>query len=200
MSKLISAILIPIGLLATTLCQITPCYATATVVSAKIADTLKYEVVAKVVGTPQEDEITFLKRASLVIHQYSDANSFEYCANIARQVSTDFYGKEQTVYAVNITTNFSHLACVSKDIYPPGFNLIGKSIHSHGKGGTFEVNYMDTQLSTVLKNRGFRMGGDVNHFSSTDFKHPGYLVTADHLLYQDGIRGKDGVIDYGTFR
>ncbi len=168
------------------------------VVSASVADGLHYRVIESLMGRPDEDEVTFLKRAAKIIHKYSYKEGFEFCGNIARQVSTDFYGKTQTVYAVNITTNDANIACVSKDIYPPGFNLIGKTIHSHGKPGIIEINNMDIKLSTVFKERGQHMGKDLNHFSDVDLQHPGYLVTSNSLIYQNGT-GKADITDYGKF-
>lgn len=168
------------------------------VVSASVADELHYKVVQTLIGTPDEDEIAFLKKAAVIIHKESFKTGFEFCGNIARQVSTDFYGKEETIYALNITTNEAHVACVSKDIYPAGFNLIGKSIHSHGKPGAFRVNLMDTKLSTVFKERGEVVGRDLDRFSDVDLQHPGYLVTSSRLIYQNGT-GKEVVTDYGKF-
>lgn len=148
---------------------------------------IPYEHIGDYVSQDNETEDDFLLRIAPLLRKYSDKTGYEACGIIA---------KDDKHYGVILGSSHSHIACLndpSKVL--AGMTSTNETIHSHGKHG---LRIHTSEADVIFLGNPFNppkyIGGfDLNHFSDTDFDHPGFLATTTGVIYQSG-KGKVAVI------
>ncbi len=122
----------------------------------------------------------FLIRVSQSMDAFTSKTGHEVCGVILMSDTAQ-------AWRVRLTTNRSHLGCVMVSFDEPGFHRMGEDIHSHPRMvGGITINAQD-----VIRRPDFKCGGRAfvfdETFSAVDMKRgPGYLVSRNRLLYQNG--------------
>jgi hypothetical protein len=143
-------------------------------------------------SSPNEDEVTFLKRVGVFMQTYSHENKVETCASIWKNSKTG-------AYALQVFTSNAHTGCVLVTENPKNNSDWVKeddTVHSHpvGQDGVV-LNEADSVLT------GEPVGTKKVLFNATFSQEdkdagPGFLIANRHLQYQ-----KDGgkyYKDYGS--
>lgn len=147
-----------------------------------------YEHIADYVSQDNETKDSFLLRIAPFLRKYSEKTGYEACGIIA---------KDNTHYSVVLGSSHSHIACLNDPSNVlDGMTSTNETIHSHGKHG---LRIHTSEADVIFLGNPFNppkyIGGfDLNHFSDTDFDHPGFLATTTGVIYQSG-KGKVAVIN-----
>lgn len=141
--------------------------------------------VSTVIGSPDEDDASFLLRQAHVLSEFTRTTGFEACSQICHSPGG--------APGLLVTTNRSHIGCVIVDRCPSGMLPSGLSVHSHPHVRSYEVNDVDL---VFLKNRApakivrryeRRSLSPEIGFSPSDYlAGPGYLIDDGFLFYQNG--------------
>lgn len=135
--------------------------------------------VDSVISTEGESFDAFMVRVTMVLTAFTDAKNYEACGNLTQQGDR---------YAVVLTTNNSHIACVVTTASVEGYAPIGYTVHSHPIFKQFRINENDRVLlggRISARQQTMRVDHDQHQFSDQDYDRPGYLVAAGNLLFQD---------------
>lgn len=131
-------------------------------------------------STPGEAFDPFLVRVAQAMDSFTSITGHEVCGVIMQSEHED-------AWRVRLTTNRSHIGCVMVSFDEPGFRRYGTDIHSHPRlPGGATVNAQD-----VMRRPDFHCGMTAlvfdETFSGQDLSRgPGYLVSRNRLLYQNG--------------
>ena len=150
-----------------------------------------YQSHESAVGQSLDD---FMLQVAPDLAQITADTGFEACAAIGQN--------EEGRYGVTITSSQSQMACILRpEIIPVGFAPTKLSIHSHPDSTSpkREMTTMDKQLTQAMgrrplvrseeaSRRNFGKARRTTNFSKDDIENgPGYLVTGDKVLFQEGF-------------
>jgi hypothetical protein len=151
------------------------------------AETAPLYPVFELRSAPLEPLESFLGRAGGQLRAFTDSTSFEACGVIAQ-------ADDGCAFGLIAKTNRSHAVCVSRAVnVPAGLAAVvvnGKSvtIHTHPRSRTIRLSDTDLLLTGRERTGAAQiMRQDPDNFSSDDYATgPGYLATADGVLFQSG--------------
>jgi len=131
------------------------------------------------VSDPYMPEDTFVQRLAPGMRAYSAASGMEVGAMIC---SADLLHR----YGVVLQTVDSQLFVPFTTDCPPGMVSTGVTLHTHPGVAVISANAVDVAILGPGYAIGQRMATEGASFSPQDFNTPGYLVTPERVLYQDG--------------
>lgn len=127
---------------------------------------------------------SFIKRIAPEFASYTERTGHEACGMVAVTAGEND-GTTDGAFSVVMGSIGSQIACKAPEI-EAGYNSFGRSIHSHPQKRVVKLTAVD------MKARGTPAGKlrteNLNNceFSDQDYTAPGYLVTCDKVLYQNG--------------
>ena len=135
--------------------------------------------VTTMVSKIDESKQEFLSRAGGLMEAYTLATGFEVCSNI--------YEGNGRIGLV-ITSNNSHIGCVTVLRPPMQMNHTGETIHTHPASLQIRLNKNDEILSHFHRKRNAMFRPDPHVFSDTDYQNgAGYMVIQGKIKYQQGV-------------
>lgn len=135
--------------------------------------------VTTMVSKIDETKPEFLSRAAGLMEAYTLATGFEVCSNI-------YEGNGRI--GLFITTNNSHIGCVTALRPPMQMNNTGETIHTHPTSPQIRLNKNDEILSHFHHKRNALFRPNPHVFSDTDYQNgAGYLVIHGKIKYQQGV-------------
>lgn len=135
--------------------------------------------VTTMVSKLDEPKQDFLARVGGVMEAYTQETGFEVCSNI-------YEGGGRI--GVFITTNNSHIGCVTALRPPMQMTDTGETIHTHPSAPHIRLNKNDEILSHFKRKRNGAFRADPEVFSETDYQNgAGYLVIHGTLKHQKGV-------------
>lgn len=151
--------------------------------------------VAPVVAKPGESDADFLLRAGRWMRNFTTGSGYEACSQVCRAPSGGL--------GLLVSTSNSQIGCGLTGECPDGYTATPDSIHSHPVVSRLKMNDVDRAFMRARRpgqnvKRQEAFTGARMTFSGPDYASgPGYLVTDDVLLYQNGPGTSRKVADLG---